>query len=112
MKTNDIISLYVGFIEGAGGKNRPVLVRKFTDSYIEVFKITSKYTNKSEFIKRQYYKIINWKQAGLNRESWVDIGTILQIPNSTISFKKIGRLSIKDQIEIDKFNDNFINHLK
>lgn len=103
MKTNDVVSVYVGYVEGRGGKTRPVLVRKVFTNSVEVFKITSKYANKSPYIQQQYYPIEDWKVVGLNRKSWVDLGKILSIPTAGITFKSIGKLTKLDQIKIDLF---------
>ena len=46
MKTNDLISLYVSYVETNGGKRRPVLIRKVSAQTVEAYKITSKYKNK------------------------------------------------------------------
>lgn len=103
MKTNDILTVYVGYVEGSGGKKRPVLVTKNFADRIEVFKITSKFANKSPYIKQQYYPIEDWEAAGLYKQSWVDLGSRLSIPKKGVTFKQIGRLTAHDQISIDKF---------
>lgn len=103
MRTNDLISLYVSFVETKGGKSRPVLIRKVSELTIQAFKITSKYQNKSAYIKQQYYPIKDWKTAGLNRPSWVDLGNLYSFPKAGLSFKEIGHLSKLDQIKIADF---------
>lgn len=103
MKINDIVSVYVGYIEGKGGKKRPVLIRKVLSDHIEVFKITSKYANKSDYIQQQYFPISDWKISGLKKPSWVDLGMRLSIPTKGVNFKKIGKLTTNDQIKIDQF---------
>lgn len=107
MKTNDIVSLYVSFVETGSGKKRPVLVRTINDKYIQAFKITTKYHNKSLHIQRQYFHIHDWRQAGLYKESWVDIGQILNFPKIGLTFKTIGRLSNQDILNLDAFIKNF-----
>lgn len=57
-------------------KERPVLViapndKNKPDASL-VFPITSKYNTKSGYISKQYEPINSWKQAGLNRPSYVD----------------------------------------
>lgn len=103
MKTNDLITLYVSFVQTKGGKSRPVLIRKVASQTVEAFKITSKYQNKSAYIKQQYYLIKNWQSAGLNRPSWVDLGKLYQFPKTGLKFKEIGHLSRLDQIKIADF---------
>ena len=58
MRTNDLVSLYVSFVETNGGKSRPVLIRRVSEQTVEAFKITSQYEKKSAYIKQQYYPII------------------------------------------------------
>lgn len=43
MRTNDLVSLYVSFVETNGGKFRPVLIRRVSEQTVEAFKITSQY---------------------------------------------------------------------
>ncbi|MCT3591380.1 hypothetical protein EFS21_12595, partial [Levilactobacillus brevis] len=65
MRTNDLVSLYVSFVETNGGKSRPVLIRRVSEQKVEAFKITSQYEKKSAYIKQQYYPIQDWQSAGL-----------------------------------------------
>ena len=103
MRTNDLISLYVSFVETNGGKSRPVLIRKVSEQTVEAFKITSKYQNKSAYIKQQYYPIKDWQAAGLKKPSWVDLGNLYRFPKAGLNFKEIGRLSKLDQNKIADF---------
>lgn len=103
MKTNDLISLYVSYVETNGGKSRPVLIRKVSAQTVEAYKITSKYKNKSDYIKQQYYPIKEWQAAGLRKPSWVDIGNLYRFPKRGLTFKGIGHLSKRDQNEIADF---------
>ncbi|GAW73166.1 hypothetical protein C5L28_002368 [Lentilactobacillus parakefiri] len=103
MRTNDLISLYVSFVETNGGKSRPVLIRKVSEQTVEAFKITSKYRNKSAYIKQQYYPIKDWKAAGLKKPSWVDLGNLYRFPKAGLNFKEIGHLSQIDQNKISDF---------
>ncbi len=103
MRTNDLISLYVSYVETNGGKSRPVLIRKVSAQMVEAFKITSKYQNKSAYIKQQYYPIKDWQAAGLRKPSWVDLGNIYRFPKAGLNFKEIGHLSKLDQNKIADF---------
>jgi hypothetical protein len=91
--------LFVTYISwGSGGKNRPVLVLLLTEDTILVYPITTQYENKSESIKARYFKINDWSQAGLDRQSYVDTGILLSLPISVIKNKKpIGKLTIADK---------------
>ncbi|WP_181356996.1 hypothetical protein [Lactiplantibacillus plantarum] len=109
MRTNDLISLYVSFVETNGGKSRPVLIRKVSEQTVEAFKITSKYQNKSAYIKQQYYLIKDWQAAGLKKTSWVNLGNLYRFNKAGLSFKEIGHLSKLDQTEIADFALNLKN---
>ena len=103
MRTNDLVSLYVSFVETNGGKSRPVLIRRVSEQTVEAFKITSQYEKKSAYIKQQYYPIQNWQSAGLKKPSWVDLGNIYRFPKAGLNFKEIGHLSKLDQNKISDF---------
>ncbi len=103
MRTNDLVSLYVSFVETNGGKSRPVLIRRVSEQTVEAFKITSQYKKKSAYIKQQYYPIQDWQSAGLKKPSWVDLGNIYRFPKAGLNFKEIGHLSKLDQNKISDF---------
>ena len=97
MEPMDVCIANVPFDGSDKSKVRPALVVKIKDNYVSVFKITSKYQNKSEKIKRAYYPIKNWEVAGLNRISYVDTLQTYDIDKATI-FKNrpIGKLTKED----------------
>lgn len=102
MNPFDVFTTYISW--GSGGKNRPVLVRVVNEESIFVYQITTQYENKSEAIKAKYFKINDWAQAGLDMQSYVDTGTVLKLPMSTISGKvKIGELSTADKQRLIEF---------
>lgn len=103
MRTNDLVSLYVSFVETNGGKSRPVLIRRVSEQTVEAFKITSQYEKKSAYIKQQYYPIQDWQSAGLKKPSWVDLGNIYRFLKAGLNFKEIGHLSKLDQNKISDF---------
>ena len=103
MRTNDLVSLYVSFVETNGGKSRPVLIRRVSEQTVEAFKITSQYEKKSAYIKQQYYPIQDWQSAGLKKPSWVDLGNIYCFPKAGLNFKEIGHLSKLDQNKSSAF---------
>jgi len=82
----------------SNGKNRPVLVLLLSENTISVYPITTQYEKKSENIKARYFKIDDWQQAGLDRQSYIDTGILLSFPISVIKNKKpIGKLTIADK---------------
>lgn len=106
-KKGDILSLRVAFVDKSGGKSRPVVIDKSSGSQLEVFRITSKYKDKSKFIKQQYCEITDWKEAGLNKPSWIDIGSTVTVNTGQIDYKEIGALSSVDSQRLAKFIDGF-----
>lgn len=95
----DIYSVLVTRIEysdKSGSKIRPAVVVKFNDEVIRTFRITSKYENKSDYIKSQYLEIIDWFKAGLRRPSWIDMVQLYDIDNDGFNIKVIGKLSGRD----------------
>jgi len=80
-----------------GGKNRPILVFMHNINDVSVYCITTKYEDKSEAVKRKYFKINDIANTGLIRQSYVDTITRYTIPVSLIDGKiPIGKLSNED----------------
>jgi len=102
MKPFDIFIAYVSW--GDSGKTRPVLVYKIDDEIVHVYSITSQYVSKSVTIQAQYLTIIDWKEAGLDRPSYVDAGEIVELPIIALSSKLfIGKLSEADRKRLLEF---------
>lgn len=107
-KSDDILILYVSFVDSNGGKKRPVLVVETSDDAFTFFSLTTKYDKKSDKIKKQYYKIKKWKKAGLLKQTYVDIGKVREISfKSKIDFYKIGELSTDNIIGLSEFIEKF-----
>lgn len=104
MKTNEIYTAYVSWI--TGGKRRPILVVKDKIDTIRFYKITTKYQKKSSRIKANYYKMHDWKEEGLNKQSYIDTGRIEEMPKKGMVFHHVGRLSIAETEMLAQF----INH--
>lgn len=101
MKNNEIYTAYVSW--PGGGKRRPVLILKSSNDFAKVFKITTQYVDKSESIKKHYYKINDLKQAGLKKASYIDTISKINLPKSKVKFRYIGELSINDINGLAKF---------
>ena len=81
-----------------GGKERPVLAFILGDNTVEIYRITTKYEDKSEAIKTQYFKINDWAQAGLSSQSYINTGTLITLTRETFKDKTpIGELSETDK---------------
>lgn len=104
MKPMDIYIANVPFDEKNGAKVRPALVMEIGVKRVNIFKVTSQYQKKSEVIKKIYYPIKNWKQAGLKKISYVDTHKLYSLNRSAVFSKSpIGKLSYTDRIELLKF---------
>ena len=64
MRTNQIYTAYVSW--GSDGKRRPVLIVEDKNKNVFCYRITSKYKNKSERIKKNYFPLMDWKIEGLD----------------------------------------------
>jgi hypothetical protein len=91
--------IFIGYVSwGNDGKIRPVLVYETEDDIISVYAITSQYKNKSTAVQNQFFEIIDWGQAGLDRQSYIDTGKIVELPVASVSLKStIGKLSETDK---------------
>lgn len=105
MKSNDIATVYVTFTGSQGGKRRPVVIVDDNAKEVSFFSITSQYGTKSKRIKKVYFPIRDWQQAGLKKESWIDAGSLKAIPKNkgNVTYRKIGRLSIADMRNLNAF---------
>ncbi|WHS05081.1 type II toxin-antitoxin system PemK/MazF family toxin (plasmid) [Ligilactobacillus salivarius] len=104
MKINDIYTAYVSW--PGGGKRRPVLIIEDGKEKVTVFKITTKYEQKSDRIKKNYFPISNWKESGLDKQSYIDTNRKKNLPKDKVTFKKVGRLSEKDLSKFNEFTKN------
>lgn len=113
MATGNIYRIFVAFSDGkkddgcAGeGKVRySVEIGQISLGIVLLDSITSQYQNKSDFIKRQYYPIKDWLQAGLSKPSYIDIKSTRQY-----SFAEIlkhgtytGQLTLRDVQDLAEF---------
>ncbi|MCI1975081.1 MAG: MazF family toxin-antitoxin system [Limosilactobacillus sp.] len=94
MKTNDISIAFVSW--PGGGKRRPIYIISDENNKVRFYKITSKYDNKSPKIKKYYFKINQWSDAGLNRQSYIDTITVGKIDKSKFKLEVIGKLTKQD----------------
>ena len=96
MKPFDLFIAHLSW--GDGGKNRPVLVYVLDGSEVGVYQITSQYESKSEQIRTKYFEIKDWAKAGLDKVSYVDTGTLIDIPVALLAGKTpIGKLTEADK---------------
>ena len=106
MNPFEIFITYISW--GIDGKHRPVLVLMLKNDSVFIYPITTQYENKSKAVRERYFKINDWDQAGLTKQSYIDTGTLIKIQLSAIANKKpIGRLSIADKQRLLEFISNF-----
>ncbi|USS93256.1 hypothetical protein M8332_06600 [Fructilactobacillus ixorae] len=98
---DNTFNLYIAFVQFTdkhAGKTRPILIVRRSGNDFNYFPITSQYERKSLRIKQKYYRIIDWKQAGLNKQSYVDTNNLFSVPAYLIESKSpIGNLSDNDR---------------
>lgn len=101
MRTNDISTAYISF--PGGGKRRPIFILSDKNGTVRFYKITSKYANKSNTIKKMYFPIDHWREAGLNKQSYIDTITVGLINKHDFKLKVIGRLIPEDARKLEMF---------
>lgn len=94
--TKNIATAYVRFIQTSGGKRRPVFIIRETTKKLYFFDITSKYANKSKYIKRWYFEILDYQTTGLKKHSWIDTYQMYSLVKNSTEIKYIGKLSNTD----------------
>ena len=102
-KANKIYWAYVKFNDANGGKTRPVLfIRQSKTDYV-VFRLTSKFQNKSKHMQKFYVEVKDWQQANLSKPSWVDVYKTYSLPIKTTKLTFLGTLSKNDFAEVSKY---------
>ena len=102
MKPFNIFITYMSW--DGGGKDRPVLAFIVGDDAVDVYQITTKYEDKSESIRAQYFKINDWAQSGLDKPSYINTGTLISLSTTAFKGKKpIGKLTKSDKLRLLEF---------
>lgn len=70
-----------------------------------VFKITGQYERKSIQIKKLYYPIKEWQEAGLKKKSYVDTHKLYRLPKKWL-FRRSPKLTDIDRVELFEFIEN------
>ena len=77
---------------------------KVSNERVNIFKVTTKFKNKSKKIRRLYYPIKKWKESGLKELSYVDTHRTYNISQKAVfSRKPIGKLDSGDIIGLFEF---------
>ena len=116
MAVGDIYRIFVKFgSDTLEGKERyTVEIAKMNLTVVLLDSMISQYKDKSDYIKLQYYPIRDWRQAGLQKSSYIDIRSTMSFDFREIlrSGKYIGQLSHTDVIELTKFIQNYKERLE
>ena len=116
MAVGDIYRIFVKFdSDPLEGKERyTVEIGKINLTVVLLDSITSQYTDKSDYIKLQYYPIRDWIQAGLKKPSYIDIRSTMSFDFREIlkSGKYIGKLSTTDIDQLTTFIQNYKERLE
>lgn len=106
----EIFIANVPFDKNNRSKRRPALVLQVEFDRVLVFKITSKYEHKTKRIQRFYFPIMAWRQAGLLKQSYVDIHQIYSLTaKSVFKRKPIGKLAPSDILALRMFIQEYRN---
>lgn len=102
---------YVGYHDGTGGKERPVVVFDGIDGNLLAFEVLGVYSYKDKFEGKEYqeklYEISDLSAAGLTKRSFIDVSLSYEVTfNDLFYAKTLGNLSLEDIVGlINKYND-------
>ena len=99
----NIAITYVRFIQTKGGRWRPIFVIKETNDKLIFFNITTKYENKSDYIRKWYFEILDYEFTGLNKHSWIDTYKVYSLSKDLAKVNFIGKLSDNDLHKLSLF---------
>ncbi|MEY8294070.1 hypothetical protein [Limosilactobacillus caviae] len=104
MKTNDISIAYISW-NGGGKKDQFIL---FLIVIIRFASIKLPPNMKINHLRlgKNYFKIGHWKEAGLNKQSYIDTITVGKIDKRKFNLRIIGRLSKQDAEKLVMFLNN------
>ena len=103
----NIFDIYIAYVSwGDGGKKRPVLILVQMAGSVIVFNITTRYEGKNENVRRKYFRISEWQQAGLDKQSYIDTNSTITLPISAVDVQNpIGMLTEADVLRFIEFLD-------
>ena len=91
-----IIIAIVPFEDSEVYKWRPVFILSVNGKAIKFLRITTKFDTKSDYIKSKYFEIIDYIEAGLNRQSWIDTFKAYQLNDENFKIHVLGKLTERD----------------
>lgn len=118
MVNSNLYKIYlfnVKFTDKKGSKERPVVTIFYDQSSLS-FKLLGIYSDKPKYHDNQFYhqfmyKINDYKEAGLDYPSWINVRVPLEIPFTYFLGKRpIGKLTLHDSNGlIDLFEKYYFN---
>lgn len=104
----NIFDIFIAYVTwGSDGKKRPVLILEQSPNDVTVFNITTQYEKKSETVRSNYFKINDWQQAGLDKQSYIDTNNTVTLPLSAVDVDHpIGTLTKTDVKKLIEFLSN------
>ena len=104
----DMFDIFIAYVSwGNEGKKRPVLILEKKLTVVYVFNITTQYESKSDAVRSKYFKINDWQQAGLDKQSYVDTNTVRDLPPEALEGNpSIGTLTKADVQKLLEFLAN------
>ena len=101
----EMYDIYIAFVSwGKEGKRRPILVLDEKAGNVKAFNITTQYEIKSDRIRTEYFTITEWKEAGLDKPSYIDTNNAILILLPAVEIQNpIGKLSLTDEVRLIDF---------
>ena len=101
----EMYDIYIAFVSwGSEGKRRPILIPDEKAGNVKAFNITTQYDGKNDAIRAKYFSITKWKEAGLDKPSYIDTNNAVLIPLPAIDINNpIGKLSAADETRLIEF---------
>ena len=83
-------------ISSKGYKARLAYILKTNGIVIQCFQITPKYETKPNHIKPYLMEILDWRDANLHEDSWINTFDIYNLSVEDVKVKFVGNLSERD----------------
>ncbi|MCB5955575.1 hypothetical protein [Enterococcus sp. CWB-B31] len=102
---------YVGYHDGTGGKERPVVIFDDLVGELLAFEVLGVYSYKKKFERKKYrrklYEIKDIDSAGLTHRSFIDVSISYEVSfKDLFHAKTLGVLSLDDIVGlINKYNE-------
>jgi len=100
----DVVIAEVPYDDGKSFKTRPALVVMMDGQEAAVYKITSKYAEKSVQIQKRYFPLEFWREAGLSKASYVDVHRAYVLATDYMMQRPpLGKLAPEDRDNLFQF---------